>query len=151
MLAWTANLCASILFGPSPRPRGHATPEETPHRAGSCMPGTLHGVRTVEVAPLSNADEVCRKHYGRLTIGANGYARVIYCTREDASGNAEGKRHGEARVIVRRSRAGVDPDADPLKPLMRLGYTAMLGSYQTPAITEALLVGQVARCGHQPS
>lgn len=138
---WTVDLCPQVLCGLVNRPEEHVFPFMTAGAtSGDMSPATLHGARA-EWSPAGNADEPCKRHYGRVTVAPDGDARFFMCT--DYTEGPGPETH-ELLPFVRFQ-------LDLMGPLVDPGDMGMLTTLRAPDWNEVILLSHAERCGGIPA
>lgn len=138
---WSLDLCQNAIFTAALRPEEHF-PEPGGPGSDGFEPGffelrSTHPIRAVEM-PNPEGAEVCRYHYGKITIGANGDARPLFCSLSFS------QQDSFQRTTALIPFVQVEPDSNGQ---IEHGSTGLLGAYHAPWWTEAIFHTKPRVCG----
>lgn len=158
---WSLNRCGNALWGLQAIARDPSDPADDPFEGmttdwgdqhlGFDRPVTLHRCRAEKAHSFVDAhEEVCKRHFGHLVVGADGFDHLAFCYEPDDQGRFEDR--GEAFVHRALSEAHpwpermLDPENND-EPYLLPGQEAFVSGMKLPRHYVGQFAAETIACG----
>jgi hypothetical protein len=135
---WSLDLCQNVVFTEDLRPVEHSPDSSDLFFArGFAELVSVAPVRAME-RELPGQESVCRYHYGKMDVSADGFASPVFCTQPHEGDMENFRSIGRPWLFLQGKK-------DPNERLDE-GFAGWIGAYEAPRWTDLLFHSHGAVC-----